>query len=214
MLGYATAGLDEMDELADQGYRYRPVRHHFGITSFGVTAWTARDAGDAIVAEHDEDSEPSEQLFVVMRGRATFHIEGETVDAQPGTLIMTRPGVSRTAVATAHDTAILAFDGTPGKAYDATGWELWAPVAPLYEGGQHAEVASRLERIVAENPQYPMLAYNLACCESLTGRTGEAIEHLRQAVEASEKLRSDARSDSDFDRLRGEPAFEALITSG
>jgi hypothetical protein len=50
MVRYAIAHLDDIDELADQGYRYRPVRHHFGITSFGVTAWTAQEAGDAVIA--------------------------------------------------------------------------------------------------------------------------------------------------------------------
>ena len=131
---------------------------------------------------------------------------------QPGTVVFTKPGVSRTAVAAEPGTTILAFDGSPGKAYDATGWELWAPLVPLYASGQHAELASRLTEIIAANPQYPMLVYNLACCESLDGRTGEAIEHLRQAVEAAEKFRGDAQDDSDLDPLRDEPAFKALIT--
>ena len=79
MAQYAMARLDEIDELADHGYRYRPIRHHFGITSFGVTAWTAREAGDAIIGEYDEDSEPSEELFVVVSGCAVFHMGGESV---------------------------------------------------------------------------------------------------------------------------------------
>ena len=61
--------------------------------------------------------------------------------------------------------------------------------------------------VIATNPQYPMLGYNLACCESLSGRTDEAIEHLRQAVQAAEKFRADARDDADFDPVRNEPAF-------
>ena len=36
---YAIARLNDIDELLDGRYHYRPVRHHFGITSFGVTAW-------------------------------------------------------------------------------------------------------------------------------------------------------------------------------
>jgi hypothetical protein len=39
---YAIARLDEIGALADGRYPYRPVRHHFGITSFGVTAWVGR----------------------------------------------------------------------------------------------------------------------------------------------------------------------------
>ena len=213
MAQYAIARLDEIDELADHGYRYRPVRHHFGITSFGVTAWSAREAGDALIAEYDEDSEPSEELFLVLSGRAQFDIEGEPVEAPAGTLVHTRPGANRTAVATEPGTTILAVGGSPGKAYDATGWELWAPLVPLYDSGQHAELASRLKAVIAANPQYPMLVYNLACCESLSGRTGEAIEHLRQAIDAAEKFRADARGDTDFDPIRDEPAFTALMSA-
>jgi hypothetical protein len=58
----------------------------------------------------------------------------------------------------------------------------------------------------------PVDSPNLACSESLSGHTAEAIDHLRSAVGASEKLRADAREDSDFDPIRDEPTFEALIS--
>jgi hypothetical protein len=69
MSGYAVAHLDEIDEWDDGRCPWRPVRHHFGITAFGVNAWTARDAGDRIINEHDE-SEPdsNEELYLVLRG--------------------------------------------------------------------------------------------------------------------------------------------------
>ena len=101
--------------------------------------------------------------------------------------------------------------GTPGKMYDATGWELWAPLRPLYDNGEHTELSARLRDLIADNPEYPMLVYNLACSESLSGRTTEAIDDLRRAVGASEKHRADAREDSDFDPIRDEPAFKELI---
>jgi hypothetical protein len=211
MKAYTIARLDEIDALPDGRYRYRPVRHHFGITSFGVTAWVGAAAGDPIINEYDEDSEPAEELFVVVSGRAIFELEGEQVEATPGTLVFTRQGARRTAVAAEPATTILVFDGTPGKAYDATGWELWAPLRPLYDNGEHAELRARLEDAIADNPQYPVLIYNLACSESLSGRSAEAIDHLRRAVGASEKLRGDAREDSDFDPIRDEPSFKALI---
>jgi hypothetical protein len=56
-----------------------------------------------------------------------------------------------------------------------------------------------------------MLVYNLACSESLSGHTAEAIDHLRRAAGASEKLRADARRDSDFDPIRDEPSFKEVI---
>ena len=211
MATYATARLDEIDALRDGRYRYRPVRHHFGITSFGVTAWVGAAAGDPIINEYDEDSAPAEELFVVVSGRAIFEFDGEKVEATPGTLVFTEPGTRRTAVAAEPATTILVIDGTPGKAYDATGWELWAPLRPLYDEGEHTVLSARLQELIAANPQYPMLVYNLACSNSLSGRTSDAIENLRRAIGASEKHRADARTDSDFDSIRDEPSFKALI---
>ena len=53
--------------------------------------------------------------------------------------------------------------------------------------------------------------YNVACCESLTGQTTDALEHLRQAIELSEQFRDFAKGDSDLDPIRGEPAFQELV---
>ena len=211
MQTYAIARLDDIDPLPDGRYHYRPVRHHLGIQGFGATAWVGAAPGDPIINEYDEDSEPAEELFIVVRGRAIFELEGEEVDATSGTLVFTAQGTRRTAVAAEPATTILVIDGTPGKAYDASGWELWAPLRPLYDKGEHVELSARLEDLIAANPQYPMLVYNLACSESLSGRTADAIDHLRRAVGASEKLRADARQDSDFDQIRDEPTFKALI---
>ena len=211
MQTYAIARLDDIDPLPDGRYHYRPVRHHLGIQGFGATAWVGAAPGDPIINEYDEDSEPAEELFIVVSGRAIFELEGEEVDATSGTLVFTAQGTRRTAVAAEPATTILVIDGTPGKAYDASGWELWAPLRPLYDKGEHVELSARLEDLIAANPQYPMLVYNLACSESLSGRTADAIDHLRRAVGASEKLRADARRDSDFDQIRDEPTFKALI---
>jgi len=211
MSGYAVAHLDEIDEIDDGREPWRPVRHHFGITAFGVNAWTARDAGDRIINEHDESDESNEELYVVLRGRATFELDGERVDAPTGTLVFARPGVKRTAFAEEAETSILALGGIPGKAYEPDGWELWAPLRPLYEAGEYAEVADRLRGLVEAHPQYAELFYNLACCESLAGRTTDAVDHLRRAIDMSERFRAYAKDDSDFDPIRDEPAFEELI---
>jgi tetratricopeptide (TPR) repeat protein len=212
MSGYAVVRLDEVEELDDGRCPYRPVRHHLGITSFGVNAWTARAAGDRIINEHDE-SEPgsNEELYLVHQGRAVFELDGERVDAPAGTLVFARPGVRRTAFAEEPGTTVLALGGTPGKAYEAEGWELWAPVGPLYEAGDYAAAADRGRELVEDHPEYAGLFYNLACCESLAGRTADAIDHLRAAIELSETFRALAKGDSDFDPVRDEAAFTELV---
>jgi tetratricopeptide (TPR) repeat protein len=211
MSRHAVAHLEEIDEISDGRCPYRPVRHHFGISSFGINTWTGHDAGDRIINEHDESGAEEEELYVVQQGRATFELDGERVDAPAGTFVFARPSVKRTAFAEEPGTTILALGGTPGKAYEPIGWELWAPVRPLYESGDYAEAADRARELSEAYPEYPGILYNLACCESLAGRTTEAIEHLRLAIERSERVRSFAANDSDFDAIRDDPGFKELV---
>jgi hypothetical protein len=212
MAGYAVAHLDDIEEFVDAGCRFRPIRHHLGISAFGATAWTGRAVGDLVINEHDEDDCTADQeLFLVLRGHAVFDLDGDRVDAPAGTLVFAPPRTKRTASAVEEGTTIIALEGTPGKAYDACGWELWAPLAPLYQAGEYAEVADRLGALVATSPQYPMLFYNLACCESLCGRTSDALHHLRRSIEMSGEFRANAKDDSDLDPIRHEPAFKELI---
>ncbi len=212
MSGYAIAHLDEIDELNDGRSPLRPVRHHFGITAFGINAWTGRDAGDRIINEHDEaEPDANEELYLVQRGRAVFELDAERVDAPAGTFVFVPSGVKRTAFAEEPGTTIIAVGGVPGKAYEADGWEVWAPLRSLYEAGEYAAAADRGRELIETHPEYATPMYNLACCESLAGRTTDAIEHLRHAIDLSEQSRSYARDDSDFDPIRDEPAFRELI---
>jgi tetratricopeptide (TPR) repeat protein len=209
-VSYDVAHLDQLEEMTDGRCPWRPVRHHFGITAFGVNAWTGRAAGDRIINEHDE-SEEDEELYLVLRGHAVFELDGERRDAPAGTLVFVRPGVKRTAFAEEADTSILAIGGTPGKAYEPGGWEVWAPLRALYEAGEYAAAADRGRELIEPHPQYSAAFYNLACCESLAGRPADAVEHLRHAIEVSEDFRGLAKSDSDFDPIRDEPAFKELV---
>jgi mannose-6-phosphate isomerase-like protein (cupin superfamily) len=209
--------LEDIPELDDGRQPMRPVRHHLGITAFGVTAWTARNAGDRIINEHREADEGEdeaardEELYLVLEGHAVFELDGERQDAPVGTFVFVRPGVNRTAFAEAPGTTVIAMGGTPGKPYDPVGWELWAPLRPLYEAGEYAEVVKRGRALVEANPQYGLLFYNLACCESLTGHQADALQHLRGAIERSDQFRDYAREDSDLDAIRDEPGFKELV---
>jgi tetratricopeptide (TPR) repeat protein len=89
--------------------------------------------------------------------------------------------------------------------------ELWEPAQPLYEAGRYADAADRARELLADHPDDGRLLYNLACCESLAGRTADAIEHLGRAIEIWDGVRELAKGDSDFDPIRDEPAFEQLV---
>jgi hypothetical protein len=224
---YSVAKLDDIDEADDGRCPWRPVRQHFGITSFGVATWTGRNSGDRILNEDDElerepghlraerlEDDAQEDLYLVHRGRARFELDGRPVDAPAGTFVFVPPGVKRTAFAEDAETTIVAVGGVPGKTYEPVGWEIWRPLRALYEAGRYAEVIDRGRERIEATP-YPEPLYNLACCESLTGRTSDAIEHLRLALERTERYRERLRwlaaNDSDFDPIRDEPAFTELI---
>jgi tetratricopeptide (TPR) repeat protein len=214
MDGYAVAHVDEIAELDDgRATPMRAVRHHFGITSFGVNAWIAGQAGARIINEHDE-SEPdsNEELYLVLRGRASFEVGGEQFDAPAGTFVFVRPGVKRSASGQEPGTTIVVVGGVPGKPYEPGGWELFAPLRPLYEAGEYAEAADRGRELLAGDPPYADLFYNVACCESLAGQKEEAIAHVRRAVELSERTRAFLEGDSDLDPIRQDPAFKRLLS--
>jgi len=207
--GYRVARLDEIEEVDDGRCPFRPVRYRLGITAFGVNSWTAAAAGDRIINEHTQDDE--EELYVVLRGRARFEVGEDKVDAPAGTLVFVSPDERRTAFAEEDGTTVLAIGAVAGRAYEPDGMELWAPVATHYQAGDYDRAIELLKPIAEQHPEYPTLLYNLACLESLTGRKVEAIEHLRQSVERSERSRELARDDPDFEPIRGERSFEELL---
>ena len=211
MARHAVSRLDEIDEVTDGRCPWRPVRHHFGITSFGINSWSAGEAGERLINEHDEADDGNEELYLVLHGRATFELDGERVDAPADTFVFCAPGVKRTAFAEEPGTTVLAVGAIPGKVYEANGWDVWAPLRPLYEQGQYDEVVERGRDLIEAHPEYPELVYNLACCEALSGRTDDAIAHLEQAVESAERLREYAKGDSDFDAIREQPAFKDVV---
>jgi tetratricopeptide (TPR) repeat protein len=210
MSSYKVTQLEEIEEITDGRCPWRPVRKHFGIMSFGINAWTAPNAGDRIINEHDEDGE-HEELYIVQRGRATFELDGERIDAPAGTFVYADPGVKRTAFAEEPGTTLIAMGGTPGRVFEPNGWEVWAPIHALYEAGKYDEAADRGVSLIEANPEFADVAYNVACCESLAGRKADAIEHLRLAIERSERFREFAAGDTDLDAIRDEPAYKELM---
>jgi len=208
---YRVATVDELQDISyRQDTHMRPVRHHMGITAFGSNAWTAAKEGDRLMPEHEEDP-GSEELYVVLRGRARFEIGGDTVDAPQGTLVFVPPQTNRTAFAEEAGTTVLAVGSIVGRPYEAGGWEVWAEFHPAYEAGDYEGVIERARQPL-EASGYATPLYNLACCEALAGRKEDAIGHLRVAFERRPSLRDLAREDTDFDSLRDEPAFRELLS--
>lgn len=214
MSGWEVAHLDSLDEIpVDEGVVWRPLRRQFDIRAFGINAYTSEAVGRHIVERHDElgsGASGHEELYVVVRGRATFTVAGESIDAPAGTMVFVRdPALERFAVAEEEGTLVLAVGGEAGSAYAVSAWEFNFGALPLLRERRFCEAIALLQKGLDEHPGNAALLYNLACAESLEGRTTEALTHLRESLVTNPAYVERARADPDFDPIRGEPGFPA-----
>ncbi len=205
------ARLDDLDaiEMPD-GFVWRPIRRHFGIRAFGVNGYTAATPGGMVVEEHTEGSLGHEEIYLVVRGRARFTVDGNEHELGAGQLVFVQdPTLKRGAMALDDDTFVLALGGKPGEAHKVSAWEAMFAAVPAAERGDWDEAIRIHEEALAEQPKHPALLFNLACMEARGGRHLDAIAHLRQAVELEPRWAKNAREDPDFDSIRREPGFPA-----
>jgi tetratricopeptide (TPR) repeat protein len=192
------------------------VGRHFGIQSFGTSAYRSVEGGE-LVNEHDEAGfriglSGQEELYVVVAGLATFTVNGEQVEAPAGSLIFVRdPAAKRSARAEEPGTIVLAIGGKPGEAFLPL-TEEFGVAFDAYSAGEH-ERSIELYRQLLEGsfPRKAGILFNIACNEALLGRTDDAIDHLRAAIEADPHALELARADSDLDSIRDDPRFAELI---
>ena len=102
-MSYEVAHIDELEELPINNgeFVWRPVRRRFGITAFGTNAYTG-NAGQRVIEEHAE-ADNHQEMYVVLRGRATFTLDDDEVDAPAGTIVFVRPNTRRGAIAAEDD---------------------------------------------------------------------------------------------------------------
>jgi tetratricopeptide (TPR) repeat protein len=204
--------LDQLDDIAVAGVRFRPVRRALGITAFGINAYTA-DAGQRVIEEHDETGAGAgghEELYLVVAGGATFELAGRKVEATAGSLVFVPdPATRRGAVATADGTTIIVIGGRPGAGLPTSPFEHWFAAEPAVAAGRYAEAEQIVLAGLDEHPGHPDMHYQLACYTALDGRLDEAMEHLRVALETDPSLAKWARGDDDLAALRDRPDWPA-----
>ena len=211
MTRYAVARLDEIEELTDGREPFRPVRHHFGITSFGVTPGRPpkRETGSSTSTTNPSPTPTRSCTSLCAAGHVRARRRPGACARRNAHLCASRreaDGICRGARDDGHRARRHAGKGVRGRRLGTLG-----SAESALRVGQYAEAADRGRQLVEAHPQYAGLLYNLACCESLAGRTADAVDHLKRAIDHSERSRSYAKDDSDFDPIRDEPAFKELI---
>ena len=203
------AHIDELDRIElPEGFVWRPIRRHFDIRAFGVNAYTAHEVGGPIVEEHTESQLGHEEIYLVLRGRALFTVDGNEHELAAGQLVFVRdPSLKRGAVALEERTAVLALGGKPGEPHSVSAWEATFAALPAAQEGRWDEAIAIHEEALAKRPEHPALLYNLACMEARAGRHLDALLRLKRAVALEPKWGEYARKDSDFAAIRREPGF-------
>ena len=121
--GWKTAALHEIPPVKpDWPGTWKSVRHHFGITAFGINA-VSKDAGNVLIPEHDETESGQQEIFFVHEGEVKATVGGEEFTAPAGTFIAVEPQTLRKFEAAASPTTIIVTGGPVGRAYEIGAWE-------------------------------------------------------------------------------------------
>lgn len=203
MSGYEIASLTGLESVKGPGtLRWTPVRKHFGITAFGINAYTASEAGQDVVEEHTEERLGHEEVYVVVAGRATFVLDGEEHEVPAGSAVYLRDSkVKRFARAEEPGTTVLAIGGKPGQ-HDVSAWEWFFAAYPKADEGDYDGALAELEAGLEAKPEHPPLLYHRACILSRAGRLDEARASLDRALELDPDLKKWADEDEDLEPLR------------
>jgi quercetin dioxygenase-like cupin family protein len=207
--GFQVLAIGDVQPLAvvNGTLQWRPLRRTLGVRAFGINAYTAANAGDDVVEEHTETSLGHEEIYLVLNGRATFTVNGETRDVPSGSLVyLSDPALKRHAVAAEPNTTVLAIGGKPGEAFTPSAWEHYFAADAAAKAGDLDGAYDLLMAALAEHPGNTSILYNAACYRALAGRGDEAIGLLSRAVAGDpDGVRTWSDGDSDLDSIRDRP---------
>jgi hypothetical protein len=187
--GWRAIALDDVEAVAWRGTElvWRPVRGAIGTRIVGMAAYTAERAGQEVVEAHTEapDGRGHEEVYVVLRGRATFTLDGEALDAPTGTFVRVDAHVHRHAVAAEPGTAVLALGGDP--VFEPAGGE-WVDRARPYLRSDPARAAAILDELEAFRPGSAALPLGRALLARAQGDLETARAQLREALRREPRI--------------------------
>jgi tetratricopeptide (TPR) repeat protein len=82
----------------------------------------------------------------------------------------------------------------------------------LARAGRYTEALADCEQAIKQDPKHESGYYGKACCYALQGEIGQAIDNLQKAIDiAPRRSRSEAKHNPDFDSIRDDERFRALM---
>jgi hypothetical protein len=201
--GWRAIALDEVEAVPWRGTElvWRPVRGALGTRIVGMGGYTADRAGQVVIEGHteSEDGLGHEEVYVVLRGRATFTLDGAELDAPAGTFVLVDdPGVYRRAVAVEPGTAVLALGGPP--VFTPSDSE-WIERARPYLHSDPERAIGILENLRAAKPEGPVADVAAAFLAIARGDRPAAQATLAALVARRPDLHSVLADDADLEPL-------------
>jgi tetratricopeptide (TPR) repeat protein len=81
--------------------------------------------------------------------------------------------------------------------------------------GRHEEAIANWDKVLEIDPNYANAYANKACSFALQNQVELALENLQRAIELEpETYREMAKTDTDFDGIRGDVRFQELLGTG
>ena len=87
----------------------------------------------------------------------------------------------------------------------------WDHGQSLYEAGNTREAADKGLELIEASRDQPYVYYNVACCESLAGRTDDALDHPSYGDRDVKGLPGDGARRFGLRLIRGLHAFQELV---
>jgi uncharacterized Ntn-hydrolase superfamily protein len=87
----------------------------------------------------------------------------------------------------------------------------WNEAWTLFMQKRAVEALPHMQRAARLAPKNPEVLYDFAVIQLAAGKASEALDALHQAITLNPKLKSQARGDTDLNKLRGNKRFEELV---
>jgi mannose-6-phosphate isomerase-like protein (cupin superfamily) len=192
MSGWQAVRIDELEAIPWPGAEttWRPLRQALGARIVGMGAYTAEAAGQDVVEPHREaeGGMGHHEVYIVVRGRATFTLDGEELDAPAGTAVRVDPEVHRHAVAAEPETVVVALGGEP--TYEPSSSE-WIERARPHIRSDPARARTIVDDLRAQRPDSPGVRIAEALLAIGRGDREAAAEALRAVPQYHDRLRDD-----------------------
>jgi hypothetical protein len=203
--GWKALAVDAVEAVPWRGTElvWRPVRQALGTRIVGLGGYTADRAGQVVIEGHteSEDGLGHEEVYVVLRGRATFTLDGRELDAPAGTLVAVNdPAVHRGAVAAEPGTAVLAIGGPP--VFVPSDSE-WIERARPHLRSDPERALRILDELRAVKPRGPVAEVADAFKALARGDEDGARAVLEALLDRRPDLREALADDQDLERLIG-----------